>query len=84
MNWQDIVITIGNLVFTIALIPQVYSGFKEKIGPIKYQASVPTFIFLYIFVFTFYSLHLYLSAIVSIFSGTMWLLLFIQRLIYKK
>jgi len=84
MNWQDILITIGNLAFSISLIPQVYSGFKEKSGPIKYQTSAPTFIFLYTFVFAFYSLHLYFSAVVSVFTGTMWLLLFIQRLIYKK
>ncbi len=84
MNWQDLIITIGNLVFSISLIPQIYHGFKEKTGPIKYQTSVPTVIFLYAFIFAFYSLHLYFSAIVSALTGTMWLLLFIQRLQYKK
>ena len=84
MNWQDIIITVGNLVFSISLIPQVYSGFKEKTGPIKYQTSVPTVIILYAFVLVFYSLQLYFSAIISGLTGTMWLLLFIQRIKYKK
>lgn len=84
MSWQDIVVTIGNIVFVISLIPQVYHGFKEKNGPIKFQTSGPTFFFMYVFVAVYYSLQLYSSAIVAFFVGTMWLILFIQRLIYKK
>ncbi len=30
MVWQDIVITIINVVFGYALIPQVWKGFKDK------------------------------------------------------
>lgn len=84
MSWQDIVVTIGNLVFVLSLVPQVYHGFKQKTGPIKWQTSAPTFFFMYVFVTVYYSLQLYFSAAVAFLVGTMWLALFIQRLIYKK
>ena len=83
MNWQDTVITIANILFSISLMPQVYHGFKEKVGPIKFQTSIPTFIGLYAVSFTFYTLFLYFSAVLTFLTGTLWLILFIQRLIYK-
>ena len=32
MIWQDVVIAIVNILFSYALIPQVYKGFKHKKG----------------------------------------------------
>lgn len=84
MIWQDLLISIANIIFAISLIIQVYYGFKEKTGPIKFQASIPTLIALYAISFAFWSLALYFSAIVSFLNGTMWFLLFIQRLAYSK
>jgi len=84
MIWQDSLISIANIIFAISLIIQVYYGFKEKAGPIKLQASIPTLIALYAISFAFWSLALYFSAIVSLFNGIMWSLLFIQRLTYNK
>lgn len=83
MNWQDITISLANVLFSVSLIIQVYYGFKEKVGPIKYLTSIPTFVGLYTVSFVFVTLTLYLSAIISFLNGTLWLLLFIQRLIYK-
>ena len=84
MIWQDSVITIVGIILSISLIPQVHHGFKEKTGPIKYQTSVPTFIGLYIISFAYITLSLYLSAASIFLTGTLWLILFIQRLIYEK
>lgn len=84
MIWQDIVITCASILFSVSLIPQVYSGFKEKIGPIKFQTSIPTFIGLYVVSFVYYTLSLYFSSVITFITGTVWLILFIQRLIYKK
>lgn len=84
MIWQDILISSMSIVFSISLIPQIYSGFKEKTGPIKFQTSIPTFIGLYVVSFVYYTLSLYFSSIITFITGTIWLLLFIQRVMYKK
>jgi hypothetical protein len=83
MTWQDAVITIVSIVFSLSLVPQIYFGFQEKRGPIKFQTSIPTFLGMYILGFTYSSLGLRYSTIMSFVTGTLWLALFIQRLIYK-
>ncbi len=82
MLWQDIIITLINIVFSVSLIPQIYHGFKHKVGPIQYHPSVPTFLGLYIITFTYLSLHLYFSAAMSLVTGTLWLTLCVQRVLY--
>lgn len=84
MNWQDIVISTANILFSISLVNQVYYGFKEKNGPIKILTSVPTFIGLYAISFVYWTMELYTSAVISVIIGTLWLVLFIQRLMYEK
>lgn len=84
MIWQDIVLTIASIVFSVALIPQIYYGFKNKAGTIKFQTSIPTFVGLYAISFTYYTLLLYFATITSFVAGTLWFILFIQRLIYSK
>ena len=84
MLWQDIVIMIANIIFFISLVPQVYFGFKEKKGFITLATSGPIAIGLYAISISFYTLNLYFSSIVLFVTGTLWLALFIQRLIYKK
>jgi cellulose synthase/poly-beta-1,6-N-acetylglucosamine synthase-like glycosyltransferase len=84
MIWQDIVISTANIVFVISLIPQVYYGFKEKVGPIKFQTSIPTSLGLCTMSYALWTLGLSVSAVVTFLSGLMWGVLFIQRLIYKK
>ncbi len=72
-----------NVVFSLSLVTQVYHGFKEKAGPVRLFTSVPTFLGLYVMAGAFYSLNLYFSSALSTLSGTFWLILFIQRLIYE-
>jgi len=82
MMWQDIIITIANLLFTYALFPQVYYGFKRKKGTITFQTGLLTFIGLYAMAFAFFTINLAFSAVVSSVNGTLWLILFIQRIMY--
>ena len=84
MLWQDILITTASFVFSLALFPQIYYGFKEKKGHITYATSVPTFIGLYAICIAYFSLHLVLSTIVCFITGTLWFILFIQRWMYNK
>lgn len=84
MIWQDIVMTIVGVVFSVSLIPQAIHGYKNKAGSIQWQTSVPTFLGLYITTAVYLSLALYFSAFTAFFTGTLWLVLWIQRIIYKK
>ena len=84
MVWQDIVIAIANILFGYSLIWQVYCGFKKKKAAIALQSSFLTALGLYALAVAYFSLNLILSTIIGIFNGTMWLILFIQGIIYKK
>lgn len=84
MAWQDITITTANIILSIALFPQIYHGFRKKVGTIKHATSIPTFISIYAISIAFWSLSLFFSSIITFITGTMWLTLFIQRLIYPK
>jgi len=84
MVWQDIVITIANLLFTYALIPQVYLGFKRRKGFMTIQTSFITSIGLYAMAIAFLTLSLTFSFFISLINGTLWFILFMQRLIYGK
>lgn len=84
MVWQDIIITIVNIIFAYALIPQVYQGFKNKKGYINIQTGLLNTLGMYAMAFAFFSLNLTFSWIIGTFNATMWLLLFIQGIIYKK
>jgi len=84
MLWQDIVITIASIIFSISLFPQVYLGFKNKKGYITFATYIPTFIGLYVVCVTYFTLGLFLSAVMCFITGTIWLILFFQRLIFGK
>jgi len=84
MIWQDLIIAIANLLFTFSLANQVYHGFKVKRGFLLLRTSGLTSLGLYLVGICFFSLSLYFSGIVAITNATLWLTLFIQRLIFKK
>jgi len=83
MIWQDTVITIANIVFAYAIIPQVIKGFRDKVGHIAFQTGLLNSFAMYAMAFAFFSLGLFFSGIVGTFNATMWLLLFAQKIIYK-
>ena len=82
--WQDIVVAIANILFGYSLIYQVYRGFKEKKGFITIPTSLCTTIGMFSMTLVYLSFNLYISTIMGLFNATMWLLLFIQRIIYRK
>lgn len=79
MSWQDLVISGGSFIITLSLIPTVLA--KEKPAP---ATSLITAAILSIFVVTFASLSLWFTAIVNVFTATLWFTLFFQRLLRKR
>jgi len=84
MIWQDILISITTILLAYALIPQIIKGFKTKRKTITIQTSLITLIGMYILCFAYLTLNLIFSTIVAFITGTLWLILFIQSIIYKK
>lgn len=83
MVWQDTVITTIIILFSYALIPQIYQGFKEKKSLINLQTSLITSTGMYLLAIVYNTLGLTFSTIMSIITGTLWLIILIQRLVYK-
>ena len=84
MIWQDIVISLANLVFVISLVPQVIYGYRKKKGMITLRTSGPTFAALYIMAIAYFTLNLYYSAALGTITATLWLILFIQKIKYDE
>ena len=84
MVWQDLAISIVNIVLCASLVPEVYLGFKEGKGFITLRTSAPTTFCLYALSFIYYSLNLQLSAVTAFIMATLWLLFLIQRILYKR
>jgi uncharacterized protein with PQ loop repeat len=82
--WQDIVISIASVLLCMALVPQIIKGFKEKREEISILTASITTLGMYIVAFTYFTLNLPVSTIVAIVTGSLWLVLFIQSVIYKK
>ena len=74
--WQDVVIAVVSIMFGFILIPQFRDLLKGKVYINLYTAGLTT-IGLYILAATFLTLEFWISFIADIFSGTIWLLLFI-------
>tara|TARA_Y100000310_G_scaffold105782_1_gene104321 strand:- start:568 stop:822 length:255 start_codon:yes stop_codon:yes gene_type:complete len=84
MIWPDIVLTIANLIFTYALFPQVYQGFKTRKGAIVLQTGILTSLGLFASCIAFFSLGLIFSGTICNINAILWVILTIQRLIFKK
>ena len=74
MQWQDIVIAVGQWFFAITLLPTLFSS---QLPPIK--TSCPTGIILIVFGFTFMTLGLWNSSISSFVVGGVWLVIAVKR-----
>ena len=78
MVWQDYLISIVSVIFSIALIPQVMIGFKKKKKSVSIQTSFPTTAGLYAMSMAFLTLGLYFSALTSLITGSLWYTLLVQ------
>ena len=84
MLWQDLVMMFANIIFSIALFPQIYHGFRLKRGLVSLLTSGPTSLGLYAIAISLYTLKLYASGTVTAITATLWLVIFIQRFVYKQ
>ena len=81
-EWQDIVIAVVGFLFGFILLPllrDVWRGDSTNI----YTAGLTT-IGLYVLAATFFTMRYWLSFTADLFSGTIWLLLFIFSILHKK
>jgi hypothetical protein len=80
--WQDIVIAIVGLSFGFMLLPQL----RDVIGgkSINILTAGLTTAGLYIMAVTFYTLEMWITVFAEIFSGTVWLLLFVYSIKNKR
>jgi hypothetical protein len=74
--WQDIVIAVVSILFGFILFPQFRDLLRGKVYINLYTAGLTT-IGLYILAATFFTMDFWISFIADIFSGTVWLLLFV-------
>ena len=82
MIWQDVALTIVNIIVGYALVPQVYHGFKTKTGNLTIQTATISTIGIFLFAIIFTTMNLLFSAAICVFNGIMWTILLIQKLIY--
>ena len=76
---QDLIISIGQIIFIVALLPTIFN--KDK-PPIK--TSIPTGIILIVFAINFYTIELYYATMTSGINGIEWLILTYQKYKSKK
>ena len=81
--WQDYVIAIVSVLFGFILIPQLKDVWHGKTILNIYTAGLTT-IGLYVLGITFFTLEMWISFGAELFSGTIWLLLFILSVRNKK
>jgi hypothetical protein len=74
--WQDVVIAIVSILFGFILLPQFRDLLNGKFYINLYTAGLTT-VGLYILAATFITLEFWISFIADIFSGSIWLLMFI-------
>jgi len=82
-HWQDIVIAVVSILFGFILIPQFKDVWKGKTILNIYTAGLTT-IGLYVLAITFFTMGFWISVVAELFSGTVWLLLFVFSLINKR
>lgn len=79
MSWQDIVLTVGQFVFIIALLPSIFSKDKPAISTSVLNSSV-----LYIISYVNATLNLYGNAVGLFIVATLWAFLAIQKYLIDK
>lgn len=79
---RDLILTICTLSFVYALLPQVAYGFRRKIGTVTVQTAGITALGLYGIASVYLSLALWFAGATCVFTGALWTLLLVQRLLY--
>ena len=74
MSWQDIVLSVAQVIFAGALLPSVFGKDKPAL-----TTSLVTGLLLIVIVFTFYTLELWFSAGSTAFLSAVWFVLALQK-----
>lgn len=74
MHWQDVVITVGQIIFIIALIPAVKHQHKPP-----FPTSILNAIVLFSFAIVYITLSLWFASITTAIVGFLWLVLALQK-----
>lgn len=82
-HWQDIVIAVVSILFGFILLPQLKEVWKGKTILNVYTAGLTT-IGLYVLAITFFTMGFWISVVAELFSGTVWLLLFVFSVSNKR
>jgi hypothetical protein len=80
MLWQDIVFSVGSIVFSFALVPSI----MDRFGKPNTSTSLTTAIVLSTYVVCFFSLGLFWSGIFSTLTAVGWYILFFQKMAQNK
>lgn len=80
---QDKIISCCVIAFSYALIPMVVHNFRKRVCEVPLQTSIVTGLALLVVAGCFYSLALYWSGVLNMFSGILWLTFAAQRLVWR-
>ena len=78
---EDEIIFVSIIVMSISIIPTVIKNAKRRHCSIPYLTSIPTSISLLVISSCFFSIGLLLSGIIQCFTGIMWCIIALQRVI---
>lgn len=74
-NWQDILLSAGNVILWLALLPSVFSENKPALSTSALTGSI-----LLMFAFVFATLELWFSSVALALVGLTWFVLAVQKL----
>lgn len=74
MQWQDLLLTLGQIIFTISLLPSILSKNKPA-----FITSMLTTVLLIIFALIYISLSLYLASMAISLTAVAWAILAYQK-----
>lgn len=81
-TWQDFVIAVVGVLFGFILLPLLRDVWRGESINI-YTAGLTT-LGLYVMAATFFTMKFWISFFAEVFSGTIWLMLFILSILHKK
>jgi 1,4-dihydroxy-2-naphthoate octaprenyltransferase len=79
MSWQELILTLGQVIFIVALLPSVFTKDKPEIW-----TSVLTGLVAYSIGVTYTTLHMPLAAVSAGLNGVFWTILAVQKLRLNK
>lgn len=78
--WQDYLVAISQIILAVSLLPTVFS--KNEKPPLA--TSLPTSLALFMMAYSLFFLKVYISAVLTFFNATLWLLIAYQSYLLNK